>query len=208
MKAPRPQSNYEPIASGSYPARCYSIIEIGTIQPKNPSFNPAKKIRISWELPTVIEEYTDESGKKTEQPRKIVSEFTFSMHKRAKLRQTIESWFGKSFPSEESAYDFEIEKLIGRTCLLAVQQDEGSDGEIYSNVSGILPLPKEMPCPGSVNSPFFLCYEQWDQEAFDSLSEKTKAKMMTTPEYKSLNTNNNVNNLPGVEEIDIEDLPF
>jgi hypothetical protein len=210
MKAPRPQSTYEPIEAGSYPARCYSIVELGTIQPHNPNFAPTKKIRITWELPTVLGEFMD-GDVKVEKPRIISGEYTFSMHKRGKLRPTIEGWFGKSFPNDDAAYDFDLEKLIGKSCLIAVQNDE-KDGNVYSNISGILPLPKGIKCPSAVNAPFFLSYESWDQEAFESLPQFIKDKIIATPEYKGINCipieRSNTVSAASEDEIDIEEIPF
>jgi hypothetical protein len=52
----------------------------------------------------------------------------------------LESWRGKPF-SEAELSGFNISKLVGVGCQLAVQQSQ-SNGKTYANVSAVVPLPK------------------------------------------------------------------
>jgi hypothetical protein len=220
MKAPKPESTYEPIKPGSYMARCYSIIELGTLPGSNPTYSPSKKILISWELPTVFSEYEDKDGRKIKKVRTIATSYGFTMGKRGNLRKMLEAWTGKPFPSDDAAYDFDIDKMLSRTCLISVINTE-KDGEVYSNIATVSPMLEGSVCPDQVNSTFFLCYEKWDQAAFDTLSEKMKAKMASTPEYLKVpragsadapqgNAMAPATNMveAGGEEIDVNDLPW
>lgn len=183
MKAPRSSSSYEPIPAGSYVARCYSIIDLGTVQPKNPEFAASRKIKITWELPTELRPNNDPSpNSQMEKPATISKDFTLSMHERSRLRPTIEGWFGKKFPSNDSAYDFDVEKLLGKTCMLAVVNEEVGEN-IYSNISSISPLAKGMVCPDAINAEFFLSYEKWDENAFETLPQFIRDRMCNTPEF-------------------------
>ena len=48
-------TSYEPIPSGSYPARCYSMIHLGTIEENIlGTVKKLNKVRITWELPTEL----------------------------------------------------------------------------------------------------------------------------------------------------------
>jgi len=180
LKAPKQEGSFEPVKAGSYAARCYSIVVVGTVQPNNPAYSPSSKIRIGWELPTEMRESAD-----GEVPHTVTREYGFTMGKRGKLRPMIEGWFGRSFPSDDAAYDFDLEKLIGKTCMVAVV-NETSDDKVYANISSVSPVPKGLEVPGEVNAPFFLSYENWDQNAFEALPQFLKDKMAGTPEYKTL----------------------
>ena len=179
LTAPKPQSSFEVIPAGSYVARLYSIIEIGTeffeyMGEKKSS----KKIRFTFELPTEMKVFKEENG---EQPYVLSIEYGFSMHPKSKLRPMVENWLGKKF-TDDDAYLFDIESLIGKECLLSVVHD--SKGEnTYANISNISPVPKGMKCPDPFNPPFSLNYQNWDQVAFDSLPDFIKDKMKKTPEF-------------------------
>ena len=46
--------------------------------------------------------------------------YTFNMGQRANLRKVIEASFGKQFPSNEAAGDFDFKKLLGCACQINV----------------------------------------------------------------------------------------
>ena len=47
---------FEPIEAGSYPARCYSMIEMGTNEENyQGTAKMVNKVRITWELPTEMQ---------------------------------------------------------------------------------------------------------------------------------------------------------
>jgi hypothetical protein len=79
--------------------------------------------------------------------------FTASMHKKANLRLTLESWRGRTF-TEQEANDFDISTVLGQACMLAVIQKE-SGGNIYSNIGPISGLPGGVPKP-QMESPAML----------------------------------------------------
>lgn len=180
LKADKPQSNYEPIPAGSYPARLYSIIVIGTeffewMGEKKSS----KKIRLTFELPTETKEFKEGDGEK---PFVISQEFGFSMGKKSKMRPMVEGWLGKSFVSDDEAYEFDIESLLGKDCLLSVAENEKG----YSFISNVSPMPKGMKCPVQVNPSTMLSFDNWDEELFEKLPEFLRDKISKTPEYKSM----------------------
>ena len=67
--------------------------------------------------------------------------FTASMSEKANLRKLIESWFGKKFPNDEAAADFDCTKLLGYKCLLNVTHTEKGQ-KTYANVANATPIPK------------------------------------------------------------------
>ena len=110
-------TSYEPIPSGSYPARCYSMIHLGTIEENIlGTVKKLNKVRITWELPTELKVFKEENG---EQPHVISKEFTLSLHEKATLRNFLKNWRGKDF-TEDEAKEFDIEKSVGAPCMLNI----------------------------------------------------------------------------------------
>ena len=97
-------TSHEPIPSGSYPARCYSMIHLGTIEENIlGTVKKLNKVRITWELPTELKVFKEENG---EQPHVISKEFTLSLHEKATLRNFLKNWRGKDFTEDEAkAFD-------------------------------------------------------------------------------------------------------
>jgi len=201
-------TNYEPIATGNYPARCYSMIHIGTVEEVILGTQKTlNKVRITWELPTELKVFKEENG---EQPHVISKEFTLSMHEKATLRNYLKNWRGKDF-SEEEAKSFDIEKLIGAPCMLNITHKKSKDGtKTYAEIGSISTMPKGFPCPEQINPSFVWTYENFDSEKFNLLPDFLKTKMVNSVEYKQL--------VSGGQEIEVketindsqesDDLPF
>lgn len=182
LKAQKKESTYEAVPAGSYIARCFSIVQMGTIPSKNPTYSPSDKIKIGWELIGKTKELAD--GKKI--PLTVYADFGLTMAKNGKLRPMIESWFGKNFPTDDAAFDFDMEKLLGKKCMISMVETISADGKKYSNVGNVSPIPEGIECPELSIDQFLLTYSKWNQEKFESLPDATRNKMIETPEYKSL----------------------
>ena len=93
-------TSFELVPSGNHVARCYSMVEIGTVThdymgtPKS-----LHKVRVSWELPFKKKVFDPSKG---EQPFSIHKEYTLSMHEKSNLRHDLESWRGKGFSEAEA----------------------------------------------------------------------------------------------------------
>lgn len=172
----------ELIPEGVYMARCYSMIEIGTVEEE---FQGTKKnvpkARISWELPTELKVYKEERG---EEPLIIGKEYSLYMNEKANLRKTLTSWRGKAF-TEEEAKKFDIKKLLGVPCMLNIIHKPNKDGSrVYEEISSITPLMKGVQCPAQIRATEVFEYDNPDAELFNSLPDFIKSKIKTTPEYK------------------------
>jgi len=56
-------SNYEPVEAGTYAARCYSMVYMGTIDEKfQGQEKTQKKVRLTFELPTELKVFKEEKG--------------------------------------------------------------------------------------------------------------------------------------------------
>jgi len=198
----------ELIPAGNYIARCYQMIEIGTVTEFVMGKTvQAKKVRIGWELPTELKIFKQENG---EQPLVISKEYTLSMNEKANLRKDLKSWRGKDF-TEDEAKCFDITKLIGAACMLnVIHKPKVSDpNSVYEQVAGITPMPKGMKAPSQINKNFILSYDSFDQELFNSLPDFIKTKMQGSLEFDSMKNphSKTLVDSNGQDEL-INDLPF
>jgi len=189
----------EPIAAGSYAARCYSMIQLGTneevIQGVAKKLN---KVRITWELPTETKVFREENG---EQPLVISKEFTLSMHEKSTLRQFLESWRGKTF-TEKEALSFDVTALIGKPCLISISHKVAKNGNTYANLTGVNLLPKGMECPAQINADQVLAFDDFNEDVFNSLPDFLKDKIVSSDEFKAMSKPNEI----PVDETD--EIPF
>ncbi len=188
----RTQSNskkFEIIPAGSYPARCYSMIELGTNEETYQGVSKmVNKVRITWELPTETMVFKEERGP---EPRVISKEFTLSMHEKANLRAFLENWRGKSF-TEKEAEAFDVTNLLGVPCLLSITHKAATNGNTYANISSVSLLPKGMECPEMINERQELSFDDFNQELFDQLPDFIKEKISMSDEYKTLKPSEDV----------------
>lgn len=173
----------ELIEAGNYVARCYRMVEIGTVDEE---FLGVKKqmhkVRIGWELPTELKTFNPEKG---EQPCVIDKEYTLSLADKANLRKDLQSWRGKAFTDEE-AEAFDITKLLGVPCMLNIIHVQGKKDptKTYQAIGSVSPMPKGLICPPQVNETFVFDYENFDDMKFESLPDFLKEQIAKTPEYR------------------------
>lgn len=197
-------TNFEPMATGNYVARCYSMVHMGTIEENiMGTLKKLNKVRITWELPTELKVFKEENG---EQPLVISKEFTLSLHEKSNLRGFLKNWRGKDF-TEEEARSFDIEKLIGAVCMLNITHKTKKDGSsVYAEIGSISTIPKGLACPEQINESFIFTYDEFDEVKFNSLPDFMKNKMVTSEEYKAISTGGN--HIDSPSEDDDDDLPF
>lgn len=175
----------ELIPAGNYMARCYQMIELGTITDTiNGRMTTSKKIRIGWELPTELKIFDPAKG---EQPLVISSEYTLSTHKKSKLRAVLASWRGKDF-SEDEAKKFDVTKVLGAACMLNIIHKNGvaDPTKVYEQISSITPLPRGVKAPEAINKKFELSFGSWDKEKFDSLPDFIRNRIMSSAEFQKI----------------------
>jgi hypothetical protein len=197
----------ELIPAGNYIARCYQMIEIGTVS-EIVMGKPVTqhKVRIGWELPTELKVFDEKKG---EQPLAISKEYTLSLNEKSNLRKDLKSWRGKDF-TEAEANKFDITKLLGVPCMLNIihKPSQSDPTRVYEQIAGITPLPKGYVAPPQINKTFELSYDSFDLFKFDSLPDFIKQKMMGSLEFVAIKN-------PHQKTIDanditepMDDLPF
>lgn len=201
----------ELIPAGNYIARCYQMIEIGTVQENIQGVNKMlHKVRIGWELPTELKVFREENG---EQPLVISKEYTLSMNEKSNLRKDLKSWRGMDF-TEEQAKSFDITKLLGVACMLNIihKPSKRDPSKIYEEIAGITSVPKGLTVPPQINKTIELSYDGFNRQLFDSLPDFIKTKMQISLEYTAMMNPNSRQMNEYVEAEDItepmEDLPF
>lgn len=197
----------EPIPAGNYIARCYQMIEIGTVTEivMNKSVT-LKKVRIGWELPTELKVFDQTKG---EQPLVISKEYTLSMNEKSNLRKDLKSWRGKDF-SEDEAKAFDITKLLGAPCMLnIIHKPSATDpSRVYDQIAGITPIPKGITIPPAISKVFVLSYDDFSEEKFNYLPDFIKTKMQGSAEYQALRNPAEKNYDANHIQEPVDDLPF
>lgn len=176
---------YSPIPAGTYVARCYSMIDLGTREEEILGQKKVvHKVRITFELPTELKVFSPEKG---EQPCVISKEFTLSMNEKANLRAFLTGWRGRAFTDEEAAA-FDVTKLLGVPCLLNIIHKQGrkDPSKVFDEISSATPVMKGMTCPPQVNPTFEFSFDEWDQTKFESMPAFLQEKIKGSDEYKAM----------------------
>lgn len=191
----------ELIPAGNYIARCYQMIQLGTLEENiNGEVKKLHKVRIGWELPTETKVFNEEKG---EQPFVISQEYTLSLSDNANLRKMLASWRGKDF-TEDEAKAFDITKLLGIPCMLNIIHKKSKAGNDYQTIASVTPMPKGVPCPDAINKTQVLSFDNFDVELFMALPDFIKDKIVSSDEYKKRATPNEIHTETPKED----DLPF
>lgn len=183
--AEKPDTDFQQVEPGTYVARCYSMIEIGTVETEfNGEKKKSKKVNITWELPTEMAVFHEEKGL---EPFVVSKTYTLSMHEKSALRKDLESWRGKGY-TEDEAKRFDITKLLGQPCILSVihQPGKADPTRNYVVISSISKLMKGQDCPQQINPTRLLCYDDFNWEVFDNLSDYMKDKIRSSEEFQRL----------------------
>jgi hypothetical protein len=174
----------EPITSGSYPARIYQLIELGTIVGFQGQFQ--KKVRITFELPTEMMVFDEKKG---EQPRVISQDYTLSFNEKASLRKVITACDPNALQLDEDGLmdEFDVVTLVGKELLVTINQKPKKDGSgNFAFIENCTRLPKGMICPPAINPPQVLSYDNWDEGMFQKLPDFLRVKMESSDEYKAM----------------------
>jgi hypothetical protein len=187
LTAPKPETTFELCPSGTHLARLYKIINLGTHdgewqgRPKVSSL-----VRLYWELPNEMKEY-EKDGQMVRAPFAISREFTFSMGEKANLRRIVEGMIGTTL-SDDEAYGFDIEQLLGMPCLATVVHETGkSSGKKFAMLTTVAPVMRGMEVPPQFNKSEVLNVSEMTEEEIGKLPPWLADKMRESHEYKRKN---------------------
>lgn len=188
MQAPKNNSKPRPLCPvGLHLLRCTQIVDLGS--QRFQGGDPSRKLYFGFETLEQLYTFKEEDGPK---PFMLQVEFAFYMRsasdKKTKLRQFVESWFDKAFPSEEEAESFDFSKLIGRLANGIVSHQLKKDGSKKSVIAGIVP-----PDPGKAKTPWpvinkHIVYEITEGEGadFKYLPPFLQSKIKESDEFKQV----------------------
>ncbi len=169
---------------GSYIARCYAFIDLGS-QPhagyQGKDGWISRDCRIVFELPLALmtgKYHAESKGK----PFSISLTVKQSLAPTAKLRKFLKGWRGRDFtPDEIAAYV--PKNIVGAPCRLTLVEN----GD-FVNIEGIAKLMPGEVCPPAVNPTvyFSLDKDEFDVEVLKKLGDKTQEKIAASPEYNEL----------------------
>lgn len=194
MKAPKPNYTRQLPPVGNHVARLINIVYLGTQH--SPQYGDTFKLRLTWELPNEKAVFKENEGEK---PFVVSKETSLSMGTKSALRPIVEGMLGCALQDEE-AYNFDIDELLGKDCMLYVTIEENDKGK-FAKINTATPLPKGMVCPPPVNNIKVLSFEKWDDDFFNKLPEFIRTKITQSKEYKQMKGEK-------IEEISVDDIPF
>lgn len=177
MKFPaKASTDFAIVPSGNHIAICNAVIDLG-MQPGSGMYpEPKRQVYIRFELPTERVKYVKD-GTEIEGPMSIGRSLTASMSEKANLRKLIESWFGKKFPSDDAAADFDHSLLLGKKCLLNITHTEKS-GKTYANIANATPIPRGMVADQKQHNPSqYYSLDDADAQVFKQLPEWLQKKI-------------------------------
>jgi len=166
-----------PAPAGTHLARCIKIIDLGTQHGEyNGKPNKRNQVIIMFELPN---ETVQIEGQ--EKPALVSQFFTNSLSEKSNLRPALESWRGRPFTTEE-LLRFDLESILGKPALVTIvhKDDKAKISSIAKIMKGM-----ETTLPEQVNPSFSFWIDDWDQEKFDTLSDRIKAMIQGSDEYKA-----------------------
>ncbi len=205
--------NFERCPPGMHLARCYRIVDLGT--QKSEYMGEVKylhKIMLGWEI-----HGADENGKALKmmdgRPFAIFKNYTLAWSEKANLRIDLQAWRGKAFTQEEMR-KFDLQNILGAWCMLNIIERQGQNGNTYSNVSSVTPVPsviKQSGLPQAINKNEMFNLQKPDMAIFETFSENLKTKITSSPEWEKLQGKISTSDatVPPSSQLDPdEDIPF
>jgi hypothetical protein len=207
------ESSFKPVPAGMHLARCYRIIDLGTQTTEWQGKEKKNyKIMVLWEVHGEDDQgvalVTDRG-----EPMSISKNYTMSLGEMSTLRADLKAWRGRDFTPEELR-GFQLKNVLGAWCMLTVARTEGQNGKEYSNVVSVNPVPapiKKAGMPSGFNDLAVFDLDNPDMALFDTFSEKLKAKIQSSPEWKARGSASEQyqkqQNASSLSEMD-DDIPF
>jgi hypothetical protein len=203
--------NFERCPAGVHLARCYRIIDIGT---QKITFKGESKfshqVMFSWEVHGKNDDGTPISMRDG-RPYSVMKTYTLSWSQKANLRLDLQSWRGKEFTQEELR-GFDLKNVLGVWCQLNVMDQQSSNGNTYSNVKSITPVPsfiKQQGMPEGVNKLEMFNIDEPNLDLFATFSDNLKNKIQASPEWQRRSVPKIMSApIENFGDDDLDDIPF
>ena len=183
------KKEYPLISQGTHVGTIYKFMNLGTRYQECKGVlkdYPDTLISITFETDEEHEftfKKEDSTEEKVTKPLVISKEFTLSMGAKSNLRPFVEGVIGVKLTDEEAAH-FDLEDLLGRSCLVSIVHKESKDGRVFANIAGTSPLMKNMQPPILVNNITLFDINTATLEEVEALPKFAKEKVIISDEYK------------------------
>lgn len=165
-----------PAPAGTHVAVCFGLVDLGT-QESNYEGKQTRRHQcwLWWEL---ADEVTDE-GK----PVTVGGFYTISLHEKATLRKTLESWRGRSFTAEE-LNGFHLVNVVGKPCMLSIIHEPKKDGGVREKITSVSAVPKSVkPAPAKGKTVTLSLDEgEFERAVYDALPNFLKDMILKSDE--------------------------
>lgn len=163
--------NFENAPSGTHVARCIGLIGLGTHDNEYQGVTRLRNVvMVMWEMPHEL--------RADGQPFVISKWYTRSLSERATLRKDLANWRGRDFTTSE-LQSFDLRNVLDKGCQIVVSENE--HGKV--NVTGIAGLPKGLELPERHNDLKYFDVEEFDEEVYETLSDRMKEQITSSYEY-------------------------
>ena len=168
--------SFEPAPQGTFPARCYRLIHVGTVAGTYAG-KPTRRsvVQIGWELPTQL--MTD--GR----PFVIDQIYTLSLSPKSNLRPLLVGWRGRDFTDDEAA-NFNMEAIVGHACMLSIIHTHNETGDVRAKVQGAFPLPQGTQISDAVNAREVFDVDLPDMDVFNKLSDFMQSMIRSSEQWQ------------------------
>lgn len=170
-------ATFEQAPEGAHVGRCIGLIDIGTHHGEYEGVpNVRRQVIVRWELPDELMTTGEYAGK----PFTVSEFYTLSLGEKANLRKVLTSWRGREFTDDELK-GFDLKSVLGVPCLLQV----GRNKKDKAKVLAVMSKPKSTVAPAQVNPSVYFSLDDFDQQAYDSLSDGIKGLIQKSDEWKA-----------------------
>lgn len=188
---------FEQAPVGAHLARCIRLIDIGTHHGEYEGVpNVRRQVIVGWELCDELMTTGEFAGK----PFTVSEFYTLSLGEKANLRKTLTSWRGKEF-TEDELRGFDLKTVLGAPCMLQV----GRNKKDKAKVQAVMSKPKSATVPAQVNPSVYFSLDEFDQDAYDALSDGIKGLIQKSDEWAA---RNGTPSTPRAAAMQDDDIPF
>lgn len=199
--------SFTPVPPGTYLARCYRIVDLGTQQSEYLGVSKElKKVMLQFEVHGEDEDNKPLITAKGE-PMSISKNFTLSLGEKATLRRDLVSWRNRDFTKDELD-GFELKNVLGAWAMISVTKAMGNNGKEYTNIANINAVPKAMKqnLPPAHNAVGIFSIADPDMEMLNTFSDNLRGKIEQSPEWRKRGKAS-ATPANGFDDLD-DDIPF
>ena len=178
-------SEFELVPAGVHQCRCSIIADLGLVD--STQWGIKHKVYMAFELLGTRMETDD-------RPYSVGRSMNISMHEKATLRTSLESWRGAPYSAQDiqtMGGQFDIKRLLGRPATIQVMHAKGEgfagqEPRTYPDIASIMPGRKDF--PAMVSAPIFFDWYADDAETVYHTLPEWLIKRMGSDPRKPINT--------------------